>query len=135
MLESSSRFAKLRDDNITYITICFRSFSESCNHMISCIYACHSLTADITKFIHFPKDNIHEHFCSPKYNLHHPYHPGQGNTATENCKRLTTADEKCMAWAERFGAKFAPEKYQLIRFAKLPKTCSPLFNPTAKTPS
>ncbi|KAF2205229.1 hypothetical protein GQ43DRAFT_51795 [Delitschia confertaspora ATCC 74209] len=41
MLECSSRFAKLRDRQY-YITICFHSFPESCNHMISCIYVCHS---------------------------------------------------------------------------------------------
>ena len=41
-----------------------------------------------------------------------------GNSATENYYRLTRAHEKCVAWAKRFGAKFAPEKYQLIHFTK-----------------
>ena len=41
-----------------------------------------------------------------------------GNSATENCYRLTRAHEKCVVWAKRFGAKFAPEKYQLIYFTK-----------------
>ncbi|KAF1982805.1 hypothetical protein K402DRAFT_304639, partial [Aulographum hederae CBS 113979] len=41
-----------------------------------------------------------------------------GDTARENCIRLTEAHDKCVVWARRFGAKFAPDKYQLIHFTK-----------------
>lgn len=41
-----------------------------------------------------------------------------GNSAESNCRRLTAAHDKCEAWAKRFGAKFAPDKYQLIHFTK-----------------
>ena len=41
-----------------------------------------------------------------------------GDSAEANCRRLTAAHDKCEAWAKRFGAKFAPDKYQLIHFTK-----------------
>ncbi len=41
-----------------------------------------------------------------------------GNTARENCQRLTRVHDRCMAWAKRHGAAFAPEKYQLIHFTR-----------------
>jgi endonuclease/exonuclease/phosphatase family metal-dependent hydrolase len=41
-----------------------------------------------------------------------------GATASENCKRLEAAHDKCIAWAKRHGAQFAPEKYQLIHFTR-----------------
>jgi hypothetical protein len=41
-----------------------------------------------------------------------------GDSAQENCKRLTEAHTKCISWAERHGAVFAPAKYQLIHFTK-----------------
>src|SRR5437588_2072393 len=34
-----------------------------------------------------------------------------GDSAKVNCGRLTLAHDKCLAWAKRFRAKFAPEKY------------------------
>ncbi len=40
------------------------------------------------------------------------------DSAEANCRRLTQAHEKCEAWAKRYGAKFAPDKYQLIHFTK-----------------
>ncbi len=40
------------------------------------------------------------------------------DSAEVNCRRLTQAHEKCEAWAKRYGAKFAPDKYQLIHFTK-----------------
>ena len=39
-----------------------------------------------------------------------------GGSAAENCRKLTYIHDKCIAWAKRFGAKFAPDKYQLIHF-------------------
>jgi hypothetical protein len=41
-----------------------------------------------------------------------------GDSAKGNCRRLTLAHDKCVAWAKRFGAKFAPDKYQVIHFTK-----------------
>jgi hypothetical protein len=41
-----------------------------------------------------------------------------GRTAAENCQRLTTAHDKCIAWAKRYGATFAPRKYNLIHFTR-----------------
>jgi Reverse transcriptase (RNA-dependent DNA polymerase) len=41
-----------------------------------------------------------------------------GNTAAENCTRLNQAHDRCIAWAKRHGAKFAPDKYQLIHFTR-----------------
>src|SRR5436305_9119998 len=41
-----------------------------------------------------------------------------GNTAQENCQRLTSAHNRCIAWAKRHGAVFAPEKYQIIHFTR-----------------
>lgn len=40
------------------------------------------------------------------------------NSAKENCARLTEAHQECEKWAKRYGAKFAPDKYQLIHFTK-----------------
>jgi len=41
-----------------------------------------------------------------------------GRTAASNCRRLTTAHDRCLAWAKRHGATFAPEKYQLMHFTR-----------------
>jgi hypothetical protein len=41
-----------------------------------------------------------------------------GDSASDNCKRLTAAHDRCIAWAKRYGAKFAPDKYQLMHFTK-----------------
>ena len=38
------------------------------------------------------------------------------NSARKNCRSLEQAHDKCLAWAKRYGATFAPEKYQLIHF-------------------
>jgi len=35
-----------------------------------------------------------------------------------HCQRLKLAHDKCIAWAKRYGAKFAPDKYKLIHFTK-----------------
>jgi len=40
------------------------------------------------------------------------------DTAVDNCRCLTNAHNKCIAWAKRYGAKFAPDKYQLIHFTR-----------------
>lgn len=36
----------------------------------------------------------------------------------ENCRRLEAAHQKCVQWASRHGAAFAPQKYQLIHFTR-----------------
>ena len=36
----------------------------------------------------------------------------------ENCRNLERAHDICINWAKRHGARFAPEKYKLIHFAK-----------------
>jgi Reverse transcriptase (RNA-dependent DNA polymerase)/Endonuclease-reverse transcriptase len=41
-----------------------------------------------------------------------------GDTAQDNCQRLTNAHDKCTAWAKRHGAIFAPDKYQLMHFTR-----------------
>jgi hypothetical protein len=41
-----------------------------------------------------------------------------GVNAKENCKRLESAHEKCVTRAARHGAKFAPEKYQLMHLTR-----------------
>jgi hypothetical protein len=41
-----------------------------------------------------------------------------GDTAADNCRRLTEAHSRCIAWAKRYGAKFAPDKYQLMHFTR-----------------
>jgi hypothetical protein len=41
-----------------------------------------------------------------------------GNSAQDNCQRLTVAHERCLAWAKRYRAVFAPDKYQLIHFTR-----------------
>jgi hypothetical protein len=41
-----------------------------------------------------------------------------GNSAQDNCRRLETMHDRCIAWAKRYGAKFAPNKYHLIHFTK-----------------
>jgi reverse transcriptase-like protein/retrotransposon-encoded endonuclease len=41
-----------------------------------------------------------------------------GNSARENCRRLESIHDRCIAWAKRHGAVFAPDKYQLIHFTR-----------------
>jgi hypothetical protein len=41
-----------------------------------------------------------------------------GDSAHGNCQRLEAAHDRCIAWAKRYGAKFAPDKYQLIHFTR-----------------
>jgi hypothetical protein len=41
-----------------------------------------------------------------------------GESAADNCRRLTTAHAECESWAAENGARFAPEKYQLIHFTR-----------------
>ena len=49
-----------------------------------------------------------------------------GDSAVENCSRLQTAYQKCEEWARRFGARFAPEKFQVIHFTKQKKVTEDL---------
>src|SRR5436305_1865960 len=41
-----------------------------------------------------------------------------GRSAEENCRRLDQIHERCLAWARRHGAAFAPKKYKLIHFTR-----------------
>jgi len=41
-----------------------------------------------------------------------------GISAQVNCRRLESAHSRCIAWAKRHGARFAPDKYQLIHFTR-----------------
>ena len=41
-----------------------------------------------------------------------------GPSAQANCRTLERAHEKCLQWATRHGASFAPDKYQLIHFTR-----------------
>src|SRR5699024_8484126 len=40
-----------------------------------------------------------------------------GQSTEDNCRRLERAHGRCMDWARRYGAKFAPEKYELMHFS------------------
>ena len=41
-----------------------------------------------------------------------------GDSAADNCRRLTAAHDRCIAWAKRHGARFSPEKYALMHFTR-----------------
>lgn len=41
-----------------------------------------------------------------------------GRSTEDNCRRLERAHDRCMDWARRYGAKFAPEKYELMHFSR-----------------
>lgn len=41
-----------------------------------------------------------------------------GRSTEDNCRRLERAHEQCTRWAGRHGAKFAPEKYELMHFSR-----------------
>ena len=41
-----------------------------------------------------------------------------GRTAEANCANLRRVHDQCLQWAKRHGAKFAPEKYQLIHLSR-----------------
>ena len=41
-----------------------------------------------------------------------------GPTAAGNCRQLEAAYEKCLEWARRHGAVFAPDKYKLTHFTR-----------------
>lgn len=44
-----------------------------------------------------------------------------GPTTEGNCRALARAHDRCLDWARRYGASFAPEKYQLMHLARKPK--------------
>ena len=39
-------------------------------------------------------------------------------SAEANCRKLELAHERCMQWARRHGAQFAPDKYTLVHFTR-----------------
>src|SRR5699024_6889054 len=41
-----------------------------------------------------------------------------GRSTEVDCGRLEKAHDCCMDWARRYGAKFAPEKYELLHFSR-----------------
>jgi hypothetical protein len=41
-----------------------------------------------------------------------------GTSVEDNCRRLSIAHSQCEDWAGEHGAKFAPDKYQLIHFTR-----------------
>jgi exonuclease III len=45
-----------------------------------------------------------------------------GETTAANCRKLEAAHDKCLEWAAKHGAAFAPQKYQLIHFTRSRKT-------------
>jgi hypothetical protein len=51
-----------------------------------------------------------------------------GRSTEENCRTLQTVDKKCLEWARRHGASFAPEKYILVHFQGKDKA-QPLLPP------
>ena len=44
-----------------------------------------------------------------------------GRTTEGNCRTLSQAHERCLDWANRYGATFSPDKYDLIHLADKPK--------------
>src|SRR5436190_4314811 len=44
-----------------------------------------------------------------------------GQTTEGNCRILESAHNRCLDWARRYGASFAPEKYDLIHLSRRPK--------------
>jgi hypothetical protein len=55
-----------------------------------------------------------------------------GPTARENCARLEQAHQKCESWADRHGAKFAPDKYQLMHFTRKRRHCQADLSSTVR---
>lgn len=41
-----------------------------------------------------------------------------GPSEEHNCRKLNAVHQECEEWATKYGAKFAPEKYQLIHFSR-----------------
>ena len=41
-----------------------------------------------------------------------------GKSTEGNCRKLEAAHDKCVEWASKHGAAFAPQKYQLIHFTR-----------------
>ena len=41
-----------------------------------------------------------------------------GRSTEDNCRHLERAHSRCMDWARRYGAKFAPKKYELMHFSR-----------------
>ena len=41
-----------------------------------------------------------------------------GYSTAANCRKLAAAYDRCLGWARKAGAEFAPKKYELIHFAK-----------------
>lgn len=41
-----------------------------------------------------------------------------GDSTEANCSQLEEAHNKCIQWADKHGASFAPQKYQLIHFSR-----------------
>ena len=41
-----------------------------------------------------------------------------GLTTEGNCKQLEAVHDKCLLWAKKYGAQFAPEKYTLMHFSR-----------------
>jgi hypothetical protein len=44
-----------------------------------------------------------------------------GPSTESNCRTLVRAHDCCLGWARRYGASFAPEKYELIHLTRKPK--------------
>jgi hypothetical protein len=42
-----------------------------------------------------------------------------GKTTEDNCRTLQNIHDRCLEWARKHGASFAPEKYILVHFTKL----------------
>ena len=44
-----------------------------------------------------------------------------GRSTESNCRTLSRAHDCCMKWARRYGASFAPDKYELIHLSRRPR--------------
>jgi hypothetical protein len=57
-----------------------------------------------------------------------------GKSTEENYRTLQTVHKRCLEWARRYGASFAPEKYVLVHFTKARtkhNSACPLILPTS----
>ena len=61
-----------------------------------------------------------------------------GPTTQSNCAALERLHERCLDWARRHGAKFSPEKYELMHLIRNPRAntrAGVRLGETLKTPS
>ena len=72
-------------------------------------------------FLFFASELLHTLNAPPTFGMgfvDDTYIIRHGQSAKENCKQLKLAHERCLTWARRHGASFAPDKYNLIHLTR-----------------